>query len=308
MSKSFFVIGCFACACSNSVFAEEDATQSKNEPAIFYQAYSPIELDFTLALDDFRSLTEGSWEGNWGSLAALNITAPLPASFFAQLAGSYGLYDWAGRSSTPFKNSKTWQQQGFLTVAASWQTPYACGWNVGAAYDWMLNKNFGEFAVNPFFDQIRGQFGYVIKGGNELGLWGSYGIRTAHKESQQVPLKFKGISQINLFWCHYFKSHGYGMLWIGTPYQRGLMYKSGRAGRFIFGAQFSVPVTSSLSIEGHAAYMSPRHGSGISPSKNYAADLAFGLTYAFGKRKIAKNPYMTLANNSNFIVDTNQNL
>jgi hypothetical protein len=265
-------------------------------------------LDLTVAFDNFRSLPEGSWNGNWGGLAALNLIAPLPSSFFIQVAGSYGLYDWAGRSSTPFKNSKTFQQQGFLTAAASWQTPSASGWNGGLAYDWMLNKNFGEFAVNPAFDQIRGQFGYVIKGGNEIGLWGSYGIRTAHKEARQVPTQFKGISQINLFWCHYFKSHGYGMFWIGSPYQRGLMYKSGRAGTFLLGAQFSVPVTHSLSIDGHAVYMGARNGRGLIPSKNYAADLAFGLTYAFGKRKIAKNPYMTLANNSNFIVDTNLNL
>lgn len=280
---------------------------SPPKPSIFYESACPFEVDLTLALDDFRGIYSGSWQNAFGGVAALNINIPLPCSFSTQLAGSYGLYDWAGRSSTPFKNSKSFQQQGFTTVAASWQTPESYGWNVGFAYDWMLNKNFGMFAVNPCFDQVRGQFGYIFKGGNELGAWGSYGIQTDHATSQNLPLRFRGISQVNLFWAHYFKSHGYGMLWVGTPYRRGLHYKSGRAGRFIVGAQFSIPVTNSLSIEGHGSFMDPRDGSGVVPAKNYGANLYFGLTYSFGKRRIAKSPYMTPANNSNFMADTNQN-
>jgi hypothetical protein len=293
---------------SNVMYADTaDKESAPSQKPLFYESCCPIEIDVTLALDDFRGIYSGSWNGSFGGVSAINLTIPLPHSFSAQVAGSYGLYDWAGRSSTPFKNSKTFQQQGFITIASSWQTPSSCGWNAGIAYDWMLNKNFGLFAVDPCFDQIRGQFGYAFKGGNELGLWGSYGICKAHKESRSIPLEFRGISQVNLFWSHTFKSHGYAMLWLGTPYRRGLRYDSGRAGRFIIGAQFSVPVTQSLSIEGHGSYMDPRDGSGVVPSKNYGADLYFGLTYSFGKRKINQSPYMTLANNSNFMADTNQN-
>lgn len=286
--------------------AEEKSTPDC-PPPLFYQSWCPIGVDLTLALDDFRGITSGSWANSFGAFAAVNLSFPLPRSFAMQLAGSYGLYDWAGRASTPFKNSKTYQQQGFITVAASWQTPNPSGFNAGVAYDWMLNKNFGLFAVNPFFDQIRAQVGYKFWERNELGLWGSYGIRTVLEESQSVPIHFKGISQINLFWSYYFNTHGYTMLWVGTPYQKGLLYTAGRAGRFIVGAQFSVPLTPCLSIDGHGSYMSPRGGSGVVPSKNYGSDLCFGITYSFGKRRIEKNSYMTLANNTNFMVDTDQN-
>lgn len=281
---------------------------SEQTPSLFYQSWCPVEVDVTLALDSYRGIFSGSWNNSFGALTAVNLTVPLPRSFSTQVAGSYGLYDWAGRSSTPFKNSSNFQQQGFITIAAAWQTPNPSGWNAGAAYDWMLNKNFGLFAVDPDFDQVRGQFGYLFKGGNELGAWGTYGIHSDHEKSQNVPLKFRGISQVNIFWNHHFKSHGYAMLWVGTPYRRGLRFEHGRAGRFIVGAQFSVPVTHSLSIDGHGSYMSPRGGSGVTPSKNYGANLCFGITYAFGKRRIDKTPYMTLANNSNFMADTNHNL
>jgi hypothetical protein len=289
-----------------STNAEETSAPQKS-PSLFYQSCCPIEIDVTLGLDDFRGIYTGSWNGSFGALSALNLTVPIARSFSTQIAGSYGLYDWAGRGSTPFKNSKTFQQQGFITVATSYQTPHTSGWNAGLAYDWMLNKNFGEFAVGPDFDQVRGQLGYLFKGGNELGAWTAYGIQTDHKHSQNIPLKFRGISQVNLFWSHYFKTHGYAMLWVGTPYRRGLLYTSGRPGRFIIGAQFSIPVTNSLSIEGHGSYMDPRHGSGVVPSRNFGADIYFGITYSFGKRRIAKSPYMTLANNTNFMADTNQN-
>jgi len=283
------------------------SSESTPTPPVYYTSWCPIEIDLSIALDDFRSLPEGSFAGNWGALTALNLKAPIPLGFSVQLAGSYGLYDWYGRSSTPI-NSGSLQQQGFITFATSRQTEKSSGINAGIAYDCMLNKNFGLFAVNPFFYQIRGQVGYLIEGGNELGVWSSYGINTANKVAQQVPLQFRAISQVNLFWCHYYKNNGYIMIWAGTPYRRGLMYKSGRPGTFTLGAQFSIPMTSYLSIEGTAAYMGARKVSGIKPSSNYGTDIAIGITYSFGKRRIMKGPYMTQANNSNFMADTNQNL
>jgi hypothetical protein len=97
------------------------------------------------------------------------------------------------------------------------------------------------------------------------------------------------------------------MIWAGIPYCRGLLYKHGRPGRFVVGAQFSAPLTEYLSIDGHGSYMYPSHGSGVVPSRNWGADLCIGITYSYGHRRVAKNPYMTLANNTNFMADTNQN-
>jgi hypothetical protein len=290
------------------IFADGSAAslpESAPTTSIYYTSCCPIEIDLTLGLDNFRSFSEGSFEGNWGAFTALNLKAPLPSSFSIQLAGSYGLYDWYGRSLP--KHSGALQQQGFITLATSRQTEESSGVNAGLAYDCMLNRNFGLFAVNPFFYQIRGQLGYLIEGGNELGVWASYGINRVHEEAKEVPLRFRALSQVNLFWCHYFKNNGYTMIWAGTPYRRGLMYSSGRPGTFTLGAQFSVPMTTYFSIQGTAAYMGARRVSGIRPSSNYAADIAIGITYSFGKRRIMQGPYMTPANNSNFMADTNQN-
>lgn len=287
------------------------AKESRNsrDPCIaeFSRSEIPFGVDLNLALDDFRGIYSGSWPNSFGSYLATNITVPFRCNFSFQIAGSYGLYEWSGRASTPFKNSNSLEQQGFTTVALSYLTPFKSGVNIGVCYDWMFNANFGLFAVDPLFDQIRWQMGYKFQCHNELGIWGTYGIQTSHKESQNVPLDFRGISQLSAFWVHYLQNYGYTMVWVGAPYLDGLRYPSRASGNLIFGVEFSTPITESFSFYGYGSYMWPRGWSGITPSRNSGANICFGLNYAFGKRRVQKTPYMRPANNTNFMADTNQN-
>lgn len=272
-----------------------------------YADFPPIKGEVTLALDNFRSLPEGSWQGNMGSFVSINLKAFLPRSFALQLGGSYGLYDWAGRTSS-FTHRDEFQQQAFVTGAVLWETPCASGFNLGVAYDAMCNKELGVFAVDPFMTQIRGQLGYLIKSKNEIGVWVSHEMNTSHQESRSIPLQFRAINQANVFWCHYFCDSSYGMLWVGAPYGRGLMHHSGRDGKYLLGARFQASLTRTLSITGHGTYMGAHSSSNGAESKNYAADVCFGLTYSFGNTEcLTSSPYMSLADNSNFIVDTNIN-
>ena len=147
----------------------------------------PVGGDVALAFDYFRSLPDGSWEGNSGAFTSANFAVGIPKEkwgFGAQLGGSYGLYDWDGRGSNTRGNQKALQQQAFLTGGLFRMTPHCSGFNAGVVYDFMFNKQFGVFAVNPIIAQVRAQFGYLIKGGNEVGLWGTY-IQTSHKEAEK---------------------------------------------------------------------------------------------------------------------------
>lgn len=72
-----------------------------------------IEGDATFAFDNFRSLPEGSWEGNNGAFLSLNLKVPLPSSFLVQLAGSYGLYDWREELLHPTRNQTHSSIRGF---------------------------------------------------------------------------------------------------------------------------------------------------------------------------------------------------
>jgi hypothetical protein len=270
----------------------------------------PVGGDIALALDYFRSLPDGSWAGNSGAFANINLAIGISKEKYgvgAQLGGSYGLYDWDGRGSNLSGNSKALQQQAFVTAGLFRMTPSCSGVNVGIVYDLMVNKQFGVFGLNPIIGQLRGQFGYLIQGGNEIGVWSAVDTQTSHEETSQIPVRFRAISQVNLFWIHYFKNCAQTMLWAGTPYQRGLMFSSGRAGNYIFGASFIAPLTRVLSIMGHGCYMGAHSGTAFQESSNYAANICFGLNYSFGSGKAGQRPYLSLANNSNFLVDTNIN-
>lgn len=283
-------------------FAEETPTSNTEE-----KSFVSFAGDVSLALDNYRSLPEGSWEGNMGAYLSANFKAMFPMDFLLQVGGSYGLYNWAGRASAPFATTNMLQQQGFITGALSRETPSSSGVNFGVAYDWMLNKSLGVFAVNPFISQVRAQLGYLIHCSNEVGVWASINTNTSNKESASVPLQFRAISQANIFWTYHFKNKAFTTLWVGTPYRQGLMFTSGRAGTFLVGTRFQAPLTRHLSIMGHGMYMGAREASAGEASKNYAADVCFGITYAFGAENVRNQSYMPIANNSNFIIDTNAN-
>jgi hypothetical protein len=301
---------CFLCLSFLPLMADDIITWAQKEKPqpILPQSHSfRFRGDAAVALDYFRSLPDGSWEGNTGAFTSLNFVAGLfkeKYGFGTQLGGSYGVYDWQGRGSNATGNTKAFQQQGFLTGGFYRVTPHESGWNAGLVYDAMFNQYFGVFALNPILGQIRGQLSYQFKRSDELGVWATYDTQTSHKKASEVPVKFRAISQVNLFWSHHFKNQAQTTLWAGTPYRRGLMYRSGRTGRYIFGANFQAPLTKTLSVIGHAAYMGA--SSSDREFQSYAANVCFGLSYSFGGCK-KERTYLPLADNSNFLIDTNVN-
>lgn len=287
---------------SISILKAEDINKCKK---VGEESSFPLGGDISLALDCFRSLPDGSWGGNMGALGSFNLAWAVPLlkqGIGIQAGGSYGVYDWDGRGST---DSKSLQLEGFVTAGAFRMTPHKSGINAGIVYDWMFNKESGVFGLSPSMAQVRGQVGYLFRGGNELGFLGSYDTSTSHQTYASLPVSFRAVSQVNAFWRHIFKNRGETMIWGGTPYRKGLMFESGRAGSYIVGASFKAPLTSSLSIDAYGVYMGARSDSADIESQNYAANVCFGLTYSFGGRKAGSRPYLPVANNSNFIVDTN---
>lgn len=267
----------------------------------------PLAGDLSLGLDSFRSLPEGSFGGDMGAFASFNLAYALPwqsQGVGLQGGGSFGVYAWNGRGST---DTKALELQGFATLGLFRVTPQISGFNAGVCYDWDIEGKYGVFNLSPTMAQVRSQCGYLFKSANEFGFLGSYGTEKAHKYVGALPVRFKAVNQVNAFWRHIFKNKAETVIWAGTPYGKGLMFSSGRAGSYIVGASFKAPLTRSLSMDGHGVYMGARSGSGGVESKNYAANVSFAMTYSFGGSKAGARPYLSLANNSNFIVDTNTN-
>lgn len=269
--------------------------------------YGEINLDY----DHFRGIPEGTWNGNNGGVIGANFGVSLFDMFGIQAGGSYGVYDWYGRGPVGPGSSSDVQQQGFLTGGVYHQTPWCDGFQGGVVVDWMFNKNFSVFALDPSFGQLRLQAGYLFNGSDELGFWGTVYLNTNHKVAFQIPVSYRAIGQVSLFWRHLFENCAETMVWVGLPYRKGLMVPGKRAGQYLVGASFSVPLTSSLSIEGHGVYMGPTGNKSSNRFQNDDVNICIGLSYAFGPgagnccETRQARPYMPVANNSNFLVDTN---
>lgn len=294
----------------NIIFAHAMAADYEECCCDSYPFYGEVNLSY----DHFRGISEGSWNDNTGGFAEVNFGVLVADLFGIQAGGSYGVYDWQGRGPVGSENPNGVQQQGFLTGGAFYTTPCCTsGFQAGAVVDWMFNRNFGVFGLNPNFGQVRFQGGYLFNASDEIGIWGTAYLSKNHKSTFQIPVSFRAINQVNLFWRHLFCNCAETMVWAGIPYSKSLMFSGKRAGKYIVGASFSVPLTASLAVEGHGMYMGP-NGNHASPRyKSYGANICIGITYAFGCNKDdccalwQARPYLPVANNSNFLVDSSLN-
>lgn len=260
-------------------------------------------LDVNTSYDYFRGMPDGSWNGNSGALIGANSGMTLFDCAGIQLGGSYGLYNWEGRGNVVFTNPKAVEQVGFITVGAS---SSLCEWNGGLVYDRMFTRHFGIYDLSPSIDQLRFQVGYTFCS-DEVGIWGTHSLTSSHKNALGLPVSFKAIGQMNLFWRHFFENNAQTNVWVGTPYENSLMFPHGKAGNFIAGFSFRVPLTQQLFLDGNGSYMVARTSHGVFQSRNYGSNICVGLTYGFSNGLDCELPYMQIANHSNFFVDTNTN-
>jgi len=274
---------------------------------------SAVAGEFSIAYDDFRGISEGTWNGNTGSVFMVNFGTSLYDTLGVQGGGSYGVYDWYGRSSTVSNNPGSVQSQGFITTGLFYKTPCLSGLQAGVVLDWMFNENFGVFGLDPNFGQLRFQAGYLLNGCQEFGILGTTNLRTAHETAFEIPISYRAVAQVSLFWRRFFRNCSEAMFWVGIPYNESLMFSGKRSGQYIAGAALRAPLTSSLSLEAHGVYMGPPGNSSVPHFVNYSANVCIGLSYAFGTGSKERcdqwlaRPYLPVANNSNFLVDASLN-
>lgn len=290
----------------------------------------PYTADVNLSYNYFRGLPNVCAQRNSGGLASINLGAPFLGEwnpFGAQLGGSYAMYDFSGRriKDKP-KEKKDTERQVFATAALTLKTPYYCGINLGLAYDLMYAKNFTQFEVEPLITQVRYQAGYLFERKNELGFWGTVYANCAHKRTSDKRIGVHAVDQFNVFWSHYFAPCTKFSVWVGVP-------TTGSANKFIAGGYIRLPINDCFSIEGNVGYMTRNRHRGEKeyveldkegkvkldkegepvvhhPKGHSYLNACFGLTYFFGctheyhGHKRDYSPYMSIGNNSNFILQT----
>jgi hypothetical protein len=289
--------------------------------------------------DSFRGVSDGTNQNNNGFVTGLNGAAPLPwlgaYGIGGQLGGSYGAYDLNGRSSNDPNDANPQfsnvQQQIFVTAGVFRRADADHRLSAGFAHDWMFNNLFGTYANSPTVSQWRVQVAYALGACNEIGLWGAIRDRSSTRNNVGAPgltQTYQAIDQLNLFWHHKWQRFGGdSWLYVGMPDQRRLNQNpanaapsgaGGSLGEFILGANWLVPISDCVSVYANTVYMKPSAHPGVASNGAIAAtqefwDISVGL--AFYPQRAARSstvagrtwmPYMPLANNSNFFVDTNR--
>jgi hypothetical protein len=258
--------------------------------------------------DSFKGVSDGAFESNFGAVTGLNTSLAIPAwedyGFAWQTGVSYGVYDLDGRSAAIANRAQS-QQQIFLTTGFFHKAKCDRRLSYGLVHDWMFNDQWGSAGSTPTLGQWRGQIEYALSGSNAVGVWAC--ARDLYFSNQATTTR--SIDQVNLFWHHKFCSGADSNLWVGKPESTRLT-QHGSLLDWTFGASVQVPLSEHLALYANGAYFHPSRAAGAVAAVESGYDIGMGVVWYFGgkARTHAINgecatPYMSMGNNSNFLVD-----
>jgi hypothetical protein len=274
----------------------------------------PCGIMFFHNYSSWRGISEGTGANNNGFSYGLNYGTRLgPISDYtgigAQIGASYGLYDLNGRSSG-FRDKEI-QQQTFLTVGLFRAADKITNFSFGVVWDGMFNTNFSQYAVSPFLSQVRGQIAYALNEQHEIGVWVAVRTNTASAVGGGTPLAFRAVDQFTLFYHHRFAYFGDGVTWIGIP-DHTKLGGNGSLGAYTFGGTLTAPLSPRFGAFTSMQYMAPSARSGAAASIEESFYITLGISfypYANSRyRNVAGDcwmPYMPVATDGTFLVDTN---
>jgi hypothetical protein len=272
-------------------------------------------LTLSSGIESWRGITTGSFPNSSGGVVESNLGLPVPGlrcyGIGAQLGIRYGAYNLDGHPSglDPPQEESDIQQQMFITAGLFHRASGGSRINAGMAFDWMMNDAFGSFSTAPFLTQWRAQIGYLITPHDEFGVWSA--LRDRGDSKFDGFITYRPVSQVNAFWHHNYQSGADSWLWLGAPVQQ-MADGEGNVGEITLGIMLTVPLTERWALYANGQYMRPSIAAGNDAAIEDAYSLGFGLTFYPGGHSrncsAAGNcwmPYMPVANNGSFLVDTN---
>ncbi|MCA9098896.1 MAG: hypothetical protein KDA36_10930, partial [Planctomycetaceae bacterium] len=172
----------------------------------------------------FKGISDQGAESNFGVVSGINLAASpgklADRGIGVQFGGSYGIYDFSGRTASITEQSSV-QEQIFLTFGAFHRAQEGQRVQGGFVYDMMINDNWGTYSNEPFLTQWRAQAEYLLSDWNAVGLSIT---RRDHGASQLVGpaipgaiVHFRPVSQVNLFFHHRWDNVADSYLWLGIP-------------------------------------------------------------------------------------------
>ncbi|MBS0209588.1 MAG: hypothetical protein JSS27_11615 [Planctomycetes bacterium] len=288
--------------------------------------------------DSWRGPSQGTFAGNNGGNSGVNMAFPLlrDRGIAFQVGGTFGLYNWNGNAAAtgaalggpvPVGNTnQQMQSQLFLTYGffRRADTDRRISW--GVVQDWMVVNNFGVAGDSFSLSQFRGQVAYAMSDRNEVGLWGSLAVMGGG--STLNGDQYRSVQQINAFYHRKFARGGAdGWFYIGLPETYRLAgpssvigiagvptsnFGGGSLGCLTLGTNVIAPINDRVSLYANWAYLAPSSAYSASAAADQIWNLQFGFMFYPGNAARSSTvagrkfmPYMPVANNGTFMVDTN---
>ncbi len=266
--------------------------------------------------EGFRGTADGNFGGNGGGATGVNLGRQVSGAWGVQLGGSYGTYDWRGRTSG--NEATVMQSQLFFTGGiyrkASCDSPVS----FGLLYDMMVNDNFGSASHEPFLTQFRIQTGYAINEQNEIGFWTALADRNAQQGGPAVS--YRAINTYNLYLNHKFCGGAQSNSWIGAAQQSRIgpagalapVAGTGSVYTLVLGNYTVIPITCRLSGYTSVMYGIPSASNGVAAARDETYSIQAGMIFYPRRNSRTRSvsgaawmPYMPVANNGTFLVDAN---
>jgi hypothetical protein len=256
--------------------------------------------------ETWRSIPDGNTRphGNNGATQGFNLAAPIP------WLAAYGFGGQVGMSYGTFGSQADTEQQIFVTTGIFRRADFDRPFSFGLVYDQMINQGFGAYQQSPALGQLRLQMAYAFTARNEVGFWGALRLNEADRAGPAGSVvEYRGISQGQIFWHHKFgpgKTDAWA--WTGLPSN----YRLNGDNSFetnIYGWRTETPLSDRVMLFSNFQGLRPTGGVshhaiydfmvGMSfyPSRNARSTTVAGRTWM---------PYIPVANNGSFLVDTNQ--
>lgn len=266
--------------------------------------------------DSFGAIGDYSYPNNFGVVTGLNSAVPLfglqEKGFGWQTGVSYGVYDLEGRDGG---QPQTSQQQIFVTTGFFRKAKCDERVSFGLVYDWMFNTNYGVGAVDPTLGQWRGQIEYAMSDANALGVRGALHDNIARNNGayyqRQALYENQAVSHGEVFWHHAFcETNADTYLYMGIT-QNDRLSGDGSLYDWLLGVSGEVPLSDRLTLYANAQFVHPTGPAGETSAIDMGYNVSMGFAWYFGGCARTRSvhgpygPYLPIANNSSFIVDSN---
>ena len=275
--------------------------------------------ELRVAADTFRGFGDGrsalfnplpfATASSAGTLIGFNTAVPILSSNISfQIGGTYGWYDFKGRTIDDPGQGASIEQQAYITFGLFKRSDVSSGDRLswGFVFDQFYGHQWGWTADEIDLGQFRGMIGFALNRRNEVGVLGSFGTNEDRAGISSVGANInttvRPMNQLSGYFKHTWHFGGNTMVYVGG-------FDNADVASWQFGLQNSVPLNHSLSLYTNANYVAPGSRTGLPGASEEQWNAQMGFAWTLGRKAFSPTvsgprglPLIPVATNGSFLI------